>query len=121
RFATTRSAIGEFSTEGQIEGRIAVFEKITLSGVGGTGHGHATIDLDDPNRTTALLEWSNLDGARLGELLPALAGLAGTYSGDVAIAPATDPRAIEPLRVTVGLTPISPAGAAPPAKFRTLD
>src|SRR5439155_1567700 len=34
---------------------------------------------------------------------------------------ATDPRAIEPLRVTVGLTPISPVGAAPPAKFRTLD
>src|SRR5439155_6720886 len=86
RFATTRSAIGEFSTEGQIEGRIAVFEKITLSGaggVGGTGHGHATIDLDDPNRTTALLEWSDLDGARLGELVPALAGLSGNYSGEL--------------------------------------
>src|SRR5439155_3183178 len=59
-------------------------------------------------------------------LVPALAGLSGNYSGELAIAPASDPRAIEPLRITLGLTPTSPgsagaAGAAPPAKFRTLD
>ena len=43
--ATTRQAIGEASIQGQLAGRVAELEKITLSGAGGLGQasGRATI------------------------------------------------------------------------------
>jgi hypothetical protein len=82
--------------------------------MGGSATGRATIDADKPNRSTAALKWENIDGARIGELVPALRGLAGVYFGDVAVAPANDPRALEPLRVTLNLAPSQ-------GKFRSVD
>jgi hypothetical protein len=114
RFATTQAAIGEAVVEGHLDGRLAVFEKIDLSGIGGNATGRATIDADNPNRSTAQLAWKDIDGARLGDLVPAVRGLAGTYAGNVTIGPSADVRAIEPLRVTVDLNPSA-------GKFRTID
>ncbi len=89
-----------------IDGRIATVEKIIASAAGGHAEGRGTVDADDPNKTTLTLAWSNISGQRLGELLPQLNGLDGTYGGALAIAPATAERALEPLRVTLGVTPI---------------
>jgi hypothetical protein len=115
KLATTRAAVGEANFQGRVVERSAVFDKILFEGVAGLGnaHGSATFDADEPNKTTATFTWEKIDGARMGELFPRLDGLAGFYSGDLAIAPATDRRAIEPLRVTLGLNPND-------GKFRTV-
>ena len=113
-FATTQRAIGEAAVDARIDGRVATFDRIVLDAIGGHAEGSGSIDADDPNRSTLTMSWSGIEGARLADMVPQLEGLTGTYAGAVALAPATGQRALEPLRLTVGVTPDD-------GKFRALE
>jgi hypothetical protein len=111
--ATTQRAIGEATLEGHVEGRVATLEKILVNAAGGKAEGRAIIDADHPTATTATFTWDKIDGQRLADLLPELATLSGSFSGQATLDPATAERALEPLRLTVGITPVD-------AKFRAV-
>ncbi|MEA2707686.1 MAG: hypothetical protein QOF78_287, partial [Phycisphaerales bacterium] len=113
-FATTQRGIGEANVDAQIDGRVAVFRKITLDAIGGHAEGSGTIDADDPNRSTLTMSWSDIEGERLADLLPHFRGLTGAYSGAISLAPASADRALEPLRLTAGVTPVE-------GKFRAME
>jgi hypothetical protein len=103
--ATTQRAIGEAELEGQIDGRVAVLQKIVVDAIGGHAEGSGAIDANDPNRSTLTMSFNGIAGERVADLMPQFKGLAGTYAGSIALAPATAQRALEPLRLTVGITP----------------
>lgn len=104
-FATTQQAIGEATLAGAMQGRTLALDNIASSAAGGAANGRATINLDDPNASSAILSWSGIDGQRLSALLPSLEGLSGTFNGALTVDPASDPRALEPLRLRVQLNP----------------
>lgn len=104
-FATTQRAIGEASVDARIDGRTVILDRIALDTVGGKAQGSGAIHADDPNQSTLTLDWSDIDGERLSDLVPQLDGLTGAYSGQLTLAPATAERALEPLRLRLGLTP----------------
>jgi hypothetical protein len=103
-FASTRP-IGEAEVEGRLEGRVASFDKVDVTAAGGTAHGHISVNADHPARSNVILSWSGLTGDRLADLIPSLEGLHGAYDGALTLDPATDPRALAPLRLRVQLTP----------------
>ncbi|MEO6434756.1 MAG: hypothetical protein ABIP55_03205, partial [Tepidisphaeraceae bacterium] len=109
KFATTaqgeQQAISELIVEGKLDGRRGVFETITLDALGGHAQGRAALNADAPNQTNATLSWTGIRGERLADFFPALEGLTGSYAGALAIGPASSPRAVEPLRVTLGIDP----------------
>lgn len=120
--------LGELVMNGRLEGRRATIESITLNGLGGSAAGHAALDADAPNQTNAILTWTDVDSARLADLLPQLAGISGIFSGSLAISPADSSRAIEPLRLTLGFDPSGEArfrsvnlGPARLSAFMSLD
>jgi hypothetical protein len=114
KIATTQQAVGELAVEGRLDGRRGTFEKILLDALGGRAEGRAVFDADAPNQTNATLTFSGIDTARLAALVPQLSGISGIYSGTLAVSPAPSGRALEPLRVTVGLDPEGEA------RFRTV-
>jgi hypothetical protein len=111
--AMTAPAEGERSSTGPAA-PTASTQPSRLTGIGGHAEGRATIDLDAPNKATAAISWSDLDGRRLAELVPALHGLEGIYAGALTLDPATQDRALEPLRLTLGMNPTD-------GRFRTVD
>jgi hypothetical protein len=103
--ATTQETVGEASVDAHMDGRVALLNKVILDGVGGHAEGGGTIDTADPNRSKLAMSWTGVAGGRIAELLPKLKGLGGAYNGMLSIAPAGSPRAVEPLRLTLSITP----------------
>ena len=102
---TTQRAIGEAELSGRVDGRVVALDRLALDAIGGRAEGSGAIDANDPNRSTLTMSFSGIAGARVADFLPQLEGLAGTYAGSVTLAPATAQRALEPLRLTIGITP----------------
>jgi hypothetical protein len=61
------------------------------------------IALEKPLEARVSLQWDKVQAARLVELMPALAGLEGTYAGKLRIQPSVDPRALGPLAIEFNL------------------
>jgi hypothetical protein len=97
--------VGDAKVRVQVRGRVAEVTDIDASVLGGKAVGHAMVDVDHPLAATALIEWKDVDAAQVSELWPRTAGLAGKYGGVIQVAPSTDPRALEPLHVQIGLRP----------------
>ena len=104
-FATTQRALGGATLDGRLDGRALQINQFVVDAIGGRAQGSGILSADDPNQSTLTLSWSDIAGERIAELLPQLNGLGGTYSGAVTLAPATAERALEPLRLTLGITP----------------
>lgn len=96
-------ALGRARVDAQISGQAISLRTFGMEGFGGRAEGSAQIDLAAPLDTTMNLTWRDIDAATVAALHPRLDGLAGRFGGSVRIAPAEDPRALEPLRVDLVL------------------
>lgn len=67
--------------------------------LGGTVDGHALFDIAQPLKAQASLSLEHLDCGNLVQFAPGLKGLGGKLALHAALAPATDPRALEPLKL----------------------
>jgi hypothetical protein len=63
----------------------------------------AQIDLDKPLAASGRLAWQNVDGLAIATAFPSLEGFGGQYSGTITLAPARDPRPLEPVRVDINV------------------
>src|SRR5439155_16463086 len=73
--------------------------RVTASILGGTLSGVAVVPLDHWTDSTADLRAEGVDLDNLGDLAKALGDLRGIISGQIVVAPTTDQRAVEPLRM----------------------
>jgi hypothetical protein len=69
----------------------------------GTYEGSFQVDLSKPLLATGLLYWKDLDLAAFSTFVPAMDGARGRVSGAITLAPARDPRPLEPVRVDINV------------------
>lgn len=112
--ATTQRSIVEVQIGGAMNGQVATIDTIQCAGVGGSATGKAVLHLGTPNLSTVQLDWTDVQGKNLGNLLPALGDLEGAYSGTLQLGPSDAPRALEPMRAKVELRPQA-------GRFRSID
>jgi hypothetical protein len=84
--------------------RVVSIQKINGNVLTGTFDGTADFDLDRPLEAQGQLRWYDVDAATFTSIWPALDGLGGKYSGTITIAPARDPRPIEPVRIDMNVS-----------------
>jgi len=86
-------------------GRRAEVKQIQIKAFKGAGTGQASFDLDHPLDSHAALSWSGVDLSGLGKFAPNLRNLSGLIDGSLQIHPATTPRPLEPLQVSIHVEP----------------
>ena len=96
---------GDIRTNAKLRGRLLQVTQIDGDLVGGKLSGGGVSDLTDLDHiyhTTRLYAaWDKILSERLVRLYPAMKGFGGTYSGQVQIQPASNPRPLEPLAIDV--------------------
>ncbi len=95
--------LGQARLAADLSGHAARLTSIEADAFGGTAVGSANFNLDAPLATTGEFTWRDIDAAAIAKLFPRLDGLAGRFGGSAKVAPATDPRALEPLRLDIVL------------------
>ncbi|HEV2292713.1 MAG TPA: hypothetical protein VGR35_02595 [Tepidisphaeraceae bacterium] len=95
--------LGQARVAAELSGHSGTLKSLEADAFGGTAAGSASFSLDAPLATTGQLTWSDIDAAQIAKLFPRLEGLAGRFGGKAKLAPATDPRALEPLRLDIVL------------------
>jgi hypothetical protein len=92
----------------QAESRNRLLEMKELTGHIGTGtlSGAAKIDLDKPLQASGQIVWRDFDAATFATFLPAIQGAGGTFSGVITVAPARDPRPLEPVRIDINVASV---------------
>lgn len=103
--ATTESGLplGEAHVRVQFTGRTLDVQSLDADALGGRFRASATIDRDNLLQTIAQAEWKDVSAERIVELFPRARGLAGTFAGAAKLAPARDPRALEPLHLSMAI------------------
>jgi hypothetical protein len=96
--------IGDVRADANLAGRVLNVSRFQAEMLTGTLNGNARLDLDRLLTTTLSLTWHDVDIARLAPFHPLLEGAVGVYSGSVIVAPANEPRALEPLKLSATLT-----------------
>jgi hypothetical protein len=104
--------LGQARLQAQLTERIVDVRMLEASALGGRFTATGSYNIDKPLETIAQAEWDNLEGPELSKLFPRLDGLEGAFGGAAKVAPAKDPRAIEPLRLSMAIE------ATPDANYR---
>lgn len=95
---------GDVLADATLAGRILTVSRVTAQMLTGNLNGSARVDLDKPLAAMLSLTWQDVDVTRLAPFYPPLADAVGISSGTLTVAPAQDPRALEPLKLTATLT-----------------
>ncbi|MBX3373167.1 MAG: hypothetical protein KF817_04975 [Phycisphaeraceae bacterium] len=101
--AVGEASIGSFQVRGAMEGRTIVLPTIVLDGPIGHVHGDARLVLSQSAwmESHVHLAWRDVDLASIPLSLPITHAPVGRSEGSLRIARATDPRASEPMAITV--------------------
>jgi len=93
--------IADLHLRGNLAGSALVASELTIHGFGGDLGGQLSLNWHDPCSSTAHLNWTNLDLAQAGQVIPPAKGFAGRFSGNAKLESSRDePHALEPLRLT---------------------
>jgi hypothetical protein len=106
--------LAHLAVDADIVKRIVKLDKLSGSVLTGTFDGNAAIDLDKPLLARGQIVWKNVDAASVAQVFPALEGAGGIFSGAITLAPAIDPRPLEPVRVDINVATVG-------GHFRTLN
>jgi hypothetical protein len=102
----TQQPEGALQIAAEMRGRVVTLRKVSGLLLGGSIDGNATVDLDQIfTRSTAHLTLSHVQAAPLVRLYPELDGFGGAYTLQASLAPASDPRPLEPLALGLNLIP----------------
>jgi hypothetical protein len=94
--------------------RMVSIDQLTGKVVSGTFNGAAKFDFDKPLQAAGQITCENIDGAAIATMFPAADGLTGKYSLAITLAPARDPRPLEPVRMDINV-------ASTNARFRSMQ
>jgi hypothetical protein len=108
------ASAGTAKIEVGVTDRLVQMSTLDVSLLGGRMTGGATIDLDAPMKSTANVNWTDIDGAAIAALVPKLNGLVGTFGGFASIRPDISGRPLGALTAVLYLSPTD-------ARFRTID
>lgn len=93
--------IGAIDIQAEAQGRTVAVRSLSASAFGGAIDGAGTLALDDWRRSQGELRWADLNLESIAGLWLQASPISGRSAGSVALKPATDPRAPEPMRVDV--------------------
>jgi hypothetical protein len=96
--------LGHTEMVAALRGRVLDIKTISGTVSSGNISGMANIDMDRPMEAQGRIQWAGIDAATMGAISPELKGLGGTYSGTITLAPALDPRPLEPLRIDINMS-----------------
>lgn len=97
--------LGKTEILGDFLGRVLDLRKFDIETLDGTVTGNGVIELEKPLEARAFFTWNKVNSARLVEMIPALEGLEGIYTGRLRVQPSVDPRALGPLAMSFELIP----------------
>ena len=99
----TSAKLAHLSLDASITKRVISIDKLDGNVLTGIFNGAAVMDLDKPLEATGQILWKNLDAASFARVFPVLDGAGGMFSGAIILAPARDPRPLEPVRVDINI------------------
>jgi hypothetical protein len=108
-----RELAGVAKLNASASGDTVQISNITANLIGGTLSGSGAYHFNDPLKSNVLLHLQNVDASRVAGIWPAVSDISGTYNVLFVAAPATNPRALGPLRLSLTVHPTN-------GKFRTL-
>jgi len=96
-------SVGTFTTQGSVDGRRVQLADAAFHGLGGSATGSVHLELDEARwqDSHASLHWTEIDLGLLHQYVPDLGALGGLTSGSLVIARSEQPRAVEPMEVTI--------------------
>jgi hypothetical protein len=101
---TTRLAHADLSAS--VRDQAIDLDNISGNILTGTFNGAAKLDLRKPLQATGQIRWQDVDAATFATIIPAMEGAGGKFSGTITMAPARDPRPLEPVRVDINVASV---------------
>lgn len=108
-----KQPLAEVRLEGSMADRVLELHRFEADVLDGRVAAQGRIDLDNWRRSLVAAECRSLDLAVLSRLRPSTHTWRGTVDGSLVMEPSTDPRALEPHRVTASLAPANEAAYGP--------
>lgn len=99
----TNAELAHLELDAGIRRRTIEIQQLRGNVLSGTFTGSAAMDLDKPLQATGRFVWQNIDLASCAKMFPAADGAGGIVSGALTLAPARDPRPLEPVRIDINL------------------